>query len=392
MADQLPTVWPSQPHTRAKHAILQRYLEAWFPILTRQASRLQQQHSILKSQEILFIDGFAGPGEYERGEPGSPVVALKAALDHSASFPVPVRMLFIEHRQDRFEHLKRVLAPFLETATRSLNVRAVDPRQGDCDIVLNDMLDEYERNQTKFGPALAFLDQFGYGAVSMDLIARILQYPQCEVFTYLDYKDMNRWITDKNKWAAFTRAYGGEEWRQCIDLPEERRRASLLAAYKAALRDKSRAGAKYVTSFLMFDNSNQPLYWLFFCTNNLRGLEEMKKAMWFVDNSGAFRFSDSDAPGQLGLFNDRFDQEWLAHELAAKLSGQTMTVAQIKEYVLVETPCYLFKAALKSLEIANDPRLKAGKAPAGRKRGQYPDDMLEEIVVQFEASLFVEGS
>src|SRR5258708_7800794 len=140
MADELPTVWPSQPHTRAKHAILQRYLEAWFPILTRQAFRLHQQYSTLKLREILFIDGFAGPGEYERGEPGSPVVSLKAALDHSASFPIPVRMLFIEYREDRFEHLKRVLAPYLETATRSLNVRGVEPRQGECDIVLNEML------------------------------------------------------------------------------------------------------------------------------------------------------------------------------------------------------------------------------------------------------------
>ncbi len=322
------------------------------------------------------------------GEPGSPVVALKAALDHSALFPVPVRMLFIEQRQDRYEHLNHVLAPYLEAATRSLNVRGVEARQGDCDIVLNEMLDEYERDQIKFGPSLAFLDQFGYGSVSMDLIARILRYPQCEVFSYLDYKDMNRWIIDKNKAAAFTRAYGGEEWRQCIDLPEERRRAVLLATYKAALQDKKRAGAKYVVSFLMFDRNEQPLYWLLFCTNNLRGLEEMKKAMWAVDTSGAFRFSDSDSPGQLRLFNDRFDEDWLAGEPAAKLAGRTMTVAQIKEYVLVETPCYLFKEALKSLEIGNSPSLRAVKVPARRNRGQYPENMLDGILVQFERSLF----
>src|SRR5205085_8844993 len=140
MTDQLPTLWPSQPHTRAKHAILQRYLDAWFPILTRQAFRLQQQYRTLQSREILFIDGFAGPGEYEMGEPGSPVIALKAALEHSASFPVPVRMLFIEHRKDRFEHLKQVLDSYLEVATRSINIQAVEPKHGDCDIVLNEML------------------------------------------------------------------------------------------------------------------------------------------------------------------------------------------------------------------------------------------------------------
>ena len=30
--------------------------------------------------EILYIDGFAGPGEYEGGEAGSPIIALDTAL------------------------------------------------------------------------------------------------------------------------------------------------------------------------------------------------------------------------------------------------------------------------------------------------------------------------
>jgi three-Cys-motif partner protein len=130
-------------------------------------------------------------------------------------------MLFIEQRADRFERLERVIAPLLQTASSSQNIRAVEPRQGDCDSILNEMLASFEQRHIKFGPALAFLDQFGYGAVSMDLIKRILSFPQCEVFTYLDYKDMNRWITDPHKADAFTRAFGGEEWRECVALPEE---------------------------------------------------------------------------------------------------------------------------------------------------------------------------
>ena len=92
----------------------------------------------------------------------------------------------------------------------------------------------------------------------MDLIARILRFPQCEVFTYLDYKDMNRWITDPDKASAFDRAFGGSEWRQCIDFRERERRTQLLSLYKNALQDPDRGGAKYVTSFLMFDSKDQP--------------------------------------------------------------------------------------------------------------------------------------
>src|SRR4051812_24238049 len=85
MSDTLPTIWPAEPHTIVKHRILERYLQAWLPILSHQSHLLQQQH-----RQILFIDGFAGPGIYEGGQPGSPVIAVKTALDHSVEFPVPI--------------------------------------------------------------------------------------------------------------------------------------------------------------------------------------------------------------------------------------------------------------------------------------------------------------
>lgn len=244
------------------------------------------------------------------------------------------------------------------------------------------MLDEAEQRQIQFGPALAFLDQFGYGAVSMDLITRILSYPQCEVFTYLNYLEMNRWITDPHKAPAFTRAFGGEEWRGAVSLPEHERRQHLLDTYKTALR--SRGGAKYVVSFLMFDQTNRPLYWLLFCTNNLRGLEEMKKAMWAVDKSGGFRFSDRDDPTQLRLLAECFDQEWLAKEMQFRLAGRTLTVAAVREFVLTETPCYSFKkVALRSLEMAK--AVTPVAAPVGRKPGTYPDDQMK---LRFSRPLF----
>jgi three-Cys-motif partner protein len=386
VSDSLGTIWPADPHTLAKHGILRRYLDAWLPILTRQAALLRKQFGNLNSREILYIDGFAGPGKYSGGERGSPVIALEAAIQHNAEFPIPVRMLFIELEKSRFEHLRTVLEPHLANARNSNNVHAADPRHGECDEVLHEMLNQYEKSNIKFGPALAFLDQFGYGAVSMNLIKRIMSYPQCEVFTYLNFKDMNRWISDPNKAAAFTRAFGGDDWRECIELHEKPRREKLLELYKNALRDPKRAGAKHVVSFLMFDNMGIPLYWLLFCTNSLRGLEEMKKAMWTVDRSGEFRFSDKENPDQLKLLDESFDDKWLAGELRSRLAGRTMTAMEIKEYVLVETPCYLFKAALKSLESSKIVKIIA--APVERKPGTFPDERLTEIRLNFSADLF----
>ena len=373
MTDILPTVWHAEEHTLAKHSILRRYVEAWFPILSsvRGASR-----------EILYIDGFAGPGEYVEGEPGSPIIALKAALLHSRAFPRPVRLIFIEEREDRVSHLASVLSRYRDEIEHSKNVKVDPPMPGECDVVLADLIDRYEKEGIRFGPALAFLDQFGYSAVSLDLIRRIMQYPQCEVFSYLDYRDMNRWISDPNKAPAFTRTYGGEQWRGAIPLRDSRRREFLLNTYKKTLREQ--AGVSHVQSFSMFDRDGVLLYWLLFCTNNLRGLEEMKRAMWSVDKSGKFRFSDKDQPGQLRLLEDEFSQEWLAGELARNFGGQTITVEDAKIYTLESTPCYLFKEALMSLYRRGE--LEVPNPPAGWRKGTFPN---EEMSISFrQGTLF----
>ena len=65
------TLPPIQPHTQAKHDILRHHMGAWFPILGRSSSG-----------PLQYIDGFAGPGEYEGGEPGSPKIALQLLQTH----------------------------------------------------------------------------------------------------------------------------------------------------------------------------------------------------------------------------------------------------------------------------------------------------------------------
>src|SRR5688500_7967617 len=97
MSDELPTLWPADAHTLTKHRILKNYFEAWAPILSNARG--------IQGSELLFVDGFAGPGQYSTGEPGSPIVAINAILDHTVRMSKPVRFRMIEHRADRFEIL-----------------------------------------------------------------------------------------------------------------------------------------------------------------------------------------------------------------------------------------------------------------------------------------------
>jgi three-Cys-motif partner protein len=106
------TVWHLEPHTAKKHEILRRYFQAWLPILGQTNPRL------------LYIDAFAGPGEYIDGEEGSPVVVLNAARDHVLKPTTELICLFVESKTDRYQHLVEVLERIRPTLPSNIKFRA----------------------------------------------------------------------------------------------------------------------------------------------------------------------------------------------------------------------------------------------------------------------------
>src|SRR6266540_6602882 len=95
------TLWPITRPTQAKHMILRTYLDAWLPILG--AGRSAHEH-------LVLIDGFAGPGRYSGGEPGSPLIMLSAYLEHPTTLDATAHFFFIEDDHARCEHLRSEVA------------------------------------------------------------------------------------------------------------------------------------------------------------------------------------------------------------------------------------------------------------------------------------------
>jgi three-Cys-motif partner protein len=59
---------------------------------------------------VFFIDGFAGPGRYRDGEPGSPLLAIDAAQNRQAMLTKStVMFLFNESDEARFDMLEAQL-------------------------------------------------------------------------------------------------------------------------------------------------------------------------------------------------------------------------------------------------------------------------------------------
>ena len=314
-------------------------MQAWGAILSNAKTAV--------GPELLFVDGFAGPGEYSTGEPGSPFVALNAVLDHTGSFPKPVRFKFIENDDERYQHLCGKLAAENARIAGSARVRVDAPVLGECEPEVRRLIAARNAARAPLGPALFFFDQFGYSQVSMSLLAEIMKHDQCEVFSYLNCQRLVPYLTDPTKSQPITDAYGRESWRAAIPLSGQARQDCLISEYKNSIREIAKA--PFPWSFAMFSNKGQLLHWLVFSTKNLSGLENMKRAMWRADKNGGFRFSDRDNPDQQTFFTEMDTDTWHADELARRLSGRVMTEAEMRLFVLTQTPFYKFKNAVRLL-------------------------------------------
>ncbi len=336
MADPKETVYEAEPHTKAKHQILEAYLKRFFLILSRQSAQVGS------SKRLLYVDGFAGAGEYVGSVAGSPLVAIRAAQT-AAHSTVPIQIRLIEKRHDRVENLRQLLLQSKSQLPAFIQVD--DPIEGECEPAVLEMVEREEAAKGTLGPAFFFLDQFGYSSFSMGLVAKILGHPMCEVFSYLNWNMLHPFMADPTKREGISKSFGGSEWKDVIDLHGREKEDRFRDIYLKALTE--RGGAKFVYPFAMRGDNDAIIYWLFFSTNNLRGLEEMKRAMWEVDRSGSFEFSDKFASsmGKLFAYND----VRLANDLHTTFAGQQKTIEDLELFVLTKTPAVVFKTALGNL-------------------------------------------
>lgn len=86
------------PWSVRKDLILEQYLT---PYLRKVATQ---------GKPILVVDGFAGPGEFKDGKPGSPLIISRIVSKYNANARVPATSLFIERDPELFAELKTRLA------------------------------------------------------------------------------------------------------------------------------------------------------------------------------------------------------------------------------------------------------------------------------------------
>ena len=349
-------IWDSSDHTRAKLAILKGYLNAWFPILAQTRSK------------IVYIDGFAGPGVYASGEEGSPVVALRAAREHSQRDKFgEIVFWFIEQHKKRYKNLAKVLQEqFPDMKNEDGDRFQYHVVHGEFARSVESTLDEIESRNQNLAPTFAFIDPFGFSNMPMRTVRRILEYPHCEVMvTFMDgfikrFGNMQKDLIDE--------IYGTSDWEKLLDASP----SADIAHVDLYKRQLEKAGAKYVRTFQMKNAGGVAIYHMVYATKHIKGMEVMKKSMWSVSRAGEYAYSDRTDPKQQVLIDGRDETVWrpkAAKSVFEKFGGKRKPLDLVREHVVGHTP-YPFQRSILS-ELEKDGKIVDVTGRKG-KRG-YPD-------------------
>lgn len=330
MAKPMQSLWDIEPHTKAKHEILERYLDAWFPILATY------------NQRVIYLDGFCGPGRYKGGEDGSPIIALKKALNHFGRLQNrEVTFIFIDERKDRIDHLISEIA--------SMNIPSnftIYTEVSEFEKTVSQILQDLKSKNLNLAPTFAFVDPFGFKGIPFSIIKELLNNPKTEVFINIMAEFINRFIDhpDASTRQHIVDLFGTTQVLQTIAI-----RGNRLEALKQLYQSQLQTCAKYVRYFEMQDEQGRTIYYLFFASKHPLGFVKIKEAFWKVDPESGFHFSDKTNPAQMILLSVDPSQD-LVKIIENEFSGKRVRVSVIQQFVEEETS-YIAKHMRQALNI-----------------------------------------
>jgi three-Cys-motif partner protein len=351
------TIWELEPHTAAKHEILRRYVQAWAPILSQG-----------NFPHLVFVDGFAGPGRYSKGEEGSPVIAIKAVMEQPRPIKAKIDFHFIELDKRRSDHLTTEIGALKLPPNVTAKIHGGRSFQEAFPEVWNSYAPKLGRSPP---PTFVFIDPFGF-KIPFTYVAEVLRAQSCEVLITFMLEEINRFLSQGQQPDNFDALFGCRDWREGINIKLPRERVKFLHdLYQRQLTQA--AGANFVRSFAMRNERNTMDYFLSFATNNELGLRKMKEAMWRLDESGTYTFSDATDPNQSMLFTAEPDRRFLTRLIVDKFAGVETTPNQIERFVVRETPFREthYRKVLQALEEAG--KIIPIDPPTKRRRDTYAD-------------------
>ena len=282
------------PHTKAKHLIIEKYVEDLIITLYSKGRR--------GVDTFTFIDGFCGGGIYKDNESenkewfGSSVRLIRAVQEGyrkaKREYPINLKFIFIDDKKKHIDCLKKYVMPKagLEEFAESEH----------CEFICG----EFENHvnycvfiaEQRRGHSFFLLDPQGWTDVSMQSIRKITSMKKSEILYTFMMDPIIRFIaqTDKQLKRSFEDILEAKGYYQEADPKQISKVGMQCYLRQESMRlFREKGQAKKVFSFAaVSEGDTRVLYYLLHISKSQTALEVMKDSFWNENTLGYEYFFD----------------------------------------------------------------------------------------------------
>ncbi|MFJ5220964.1 three-Cys-motif partner protein TcmP [Streptomyces sp. NPDC088354] len=246
-----------------KHELLRHYIPPFGGMTGSQS----------QNRRVVYLDGYAGEGRYENGEPGSAEIALQVAAHHR-SRNLDLSCFFVEQAPKSFQRLESVVNSY---QAQGVSAKA---HRGEVDDVLDDVV-----RQAQGLPLFLFLDPCGL-CLPMERLVEVLAqrrpkgWPATELL--MNFSMMAVWRLgghvkspkgNEKSLERFDAVCGGRWWREYFSDPTvDKDHATEAVAAEYARRLAKQTGMFVQSVPVTKAPHRKPVYHLVFATRSPYGL------------------------------------------------------------------------------------------------------------------------
>jgi len=297
--------------SKVKHQILEKYFPAWAKILGS------------ANTALVYVDCFAGSGQYAEGEEGSPLLILRKAREivKDSNNYFSIIAIFVEKDSQATEALRSRIPTDLPTTVQA-HVFNEDA---------HDFVPELLKTLPEGMPAFFFIDPYGH-PLSIPVMNKILSLPKKEILLTLMWYSINMHLNNPMTKEAITRMFGDDKWKNQLFMETHGLKRE-IAFIKYFL---SRLEVEYKLCFrIRFSPEDQvparekrTKYYLIHLSNHPKAVLLMKEVMWPLgDDLGTFDYS---AMTQRRLFLETPNVQELIKFLQDNYGGQSITFDELR--------------------------------------------------------------
>lgn len=268
------------------------YVKEWLYVLANRK----------EATTINFIDCMCNAGIYADGELGTPLKALLHMREFAQAHPdVKFNVFLNDHNSDRLMVITELVEAINKPCPANLTVNFSNED-------VNDYIEQLQKFAKYCGvynaSTLLFVDPYNFGTVKINVLQKFLRTYYAELIFNVFTSDFVR--NGKSQ-------VSGKKIQACLeghDLSNINNVEDLIALISKEL---TTGNIKHTFQYEFRTQTNSELYQIMFCTPNIKGIEQLKKALWEVFQGAKFhknkKVGDTSQISLFELFPDCYDDE-----------------------------------------------------------------------------------